>query len=154
MAVKLKFFLVTLFFAVLPLTFSGCFFCEWYEEFCFDLTYSLDAGEEFSLYDIVAKNTYVVPPGNMSFSGQLNNMSATYPKRLSIICRHFNENGNLLDKKTWPLNVVRSSGKIRKQTFNLDEVFINANDRLSLSVKSPTGLLPSSLRFRAEYKKL
>ncbi len=154
MSVKFKYFLMTLLLAFLPLVSSGCFFCEWYEEFCFDLTYPLEPGKEFPLYDIVAKNQYVLPAGIVSFLGQLNNMSASYPKRFSLICSHFNASGDLVDKKTWPLNVNKTSGRIRKKTFNLDEVLINANDRLSLSVKSPTGLLPSSLTLSAEYKKM
>lgn len=154
MSGKFKYLLMTLLLAFLPLISSGCYFCEWYEDFCFDLTYPLEPGKEFALYEIVAKNQYVLPAGNVSFSGQLYNMSASYPKRLSIICSHYNASGDLLDRKTWPLNVNKTSGRIRKKIFNLDQLLINDNDRLSLSVKSPSGLTPSSLTFRAEYKKL
>lgn len=154
MSGKFKYLLTALLFAFLPLTFSGCFFCYLYEEYCFDLTYELKTGVEFPLYDIIANNLYVAPAGSVAFSGQLNNASTSYPRRLSILCRHFNKSGDLIEKMVFPLRVNRTSGKIGRQTFNVSDTPISPDDKIHFSVKSLGALPPSSLTLSFEYKKI
>ncbi len=161
MSVKSKYFLTVLLLVFLALIPSGCFFCWWAEDFCFDLTYPAESGRVLPLYSQkLYLKSVVIPEGWFYGSGYISqpvfsksNAVVSIPSKLAIILSHRDATGKELEQRIYKLRVNKTTGKIRKQTFPFNAMTIKQNEEVRFSVKPTGDISPCSLHYTVKYTK-